>query len=240
MKYNLKQLDGVSLIIPVLNEEKTLKTLISKCSLQKVVKQLVIVNDGSTDNTKYILNQIAKRSKHNEKQLTTVIHHPQNMGKGAAIKTGLKYILGKYVMVQDADLEYSPADIRSLFNEAEKSKDGIIFGTRSRHRKKAYILARLGNWYLSLMYNVLFGFNLTDSYTCYKLMPRSIWLKLNLESNGFEIDSELISKLGINKFRIKEVPISYSPRKYSEGKKIKWTDLFKASWVALKIRLSNI
>jgi len=240
MKSNFKQLDGISLIIPVLNEGKTLETIISKCSLEKVVKQLVIVNDGSTDNTKYILNKLEKKNKHGQKLLLSIIHHSQNKGKGAAIKTGLKHTLGKYIMVQDADLEYSPTDIRYLFDEAEKSKNGIIFGTRSQYKKKAYILARLGNWLLSLVYNVLFGFNLTDGYTCYKLMPRFVWLKLNLESNGFEIDSELISKLGINKFKIKEVPISYFPRKYSEGKKIKWTDLIKAIWIALKVRLSNI
>lgn len=225
--------DGISLIIPVLNEEKTLATIIDKCSSQSVVKQLVLVNDGSTDNTWNILDKIIKK---NSKLLITVLHHERNMGKGAAIKTGLTRVLGKYVMVQDADLEYSPDEIKYLFNEAEKIKNGIVFGTRSHHKKKGYLLAQLGNWYLNIMFNLLFGYNLTDSYTCYKLIPRMIWQKMNLQSNGFEIDSELIAKLGIRGYKIKEIPITYFPRKYSEGKKIKWLDLFKATGTAIKVR----
>lgn len=225
--------DGVSLIIPVLNEEKTLTTIIDKCSTQPIVKQLVIVNDGSTDKTLDILNKIS-----NNKcgARITVLHHEHNLGKGAAIKTGLTQVLGKYVMVQDADLEYSPDEIKQLFKEAERHKDGIVFGTRSHHKKKGYILAQLGNWYLNLMFNFLFGYKLTDSYTCYKLIPKNIWQKMDLKSNGFEIDAELLAKLGVKGYSIKEVPISYFPRKYSEGKKIKWFDLFKATGAALKVR----
>lgn len=228
--------NGVSLIIPVLNEEKTLDIIINKCSNQLVVKQLVIVNDGSTDNTRNILNKIAE--KNHTSSLITVLHHERNLGKGAAIKTGLTKVLGKYVMVQDADLEYSPDEIQYLYDEAEKTKSGIVFGTRSHHRKKGYLLAQLGNWYLNVMFNLLFGYKLTDSYTCYKLIPRDIWQKMDLKSNGFEIDAELLAKLGVNGYQIKEVPISYFPRKYSEGKKIKWLDLFKATWVAIKVRLA--
>ncbi len=223
--------NGVSLVIPVLNEEKTIAAIIDKCSRQPMVKQLIIVNDGSSDNTQSILDKIVRK-----KPIVTVLHHKQNLGKGAAIKTGLTKVSGKYVMVQDADLEYSPSDIKYLVSEAEKTKNGIVFGTRSHHKKKGYLLAQLGNWYLNLMFNLLFRLNLTDSYTCYKLMPRSVWLKLDLKSNGFEIDSELLAKLGINGFKVKEIPISYFPRKYSEGKKINWLDLFKATWVAFKIR----
>src|SRR3989344_8802644 len=224
--------NGVSLIIPVLNEEKTIAAIIDKCSRQPVVKQLIIVNDGSDDNTRSILNRIAKKNPR-----ITILHHERNLGKGAAIKTGLTKVLGKYVMVQDADLEYSPEEIKYLFNEAEKTKNGIIFGTRSHHKKKGYILAQLGNWYLNLMFNFLFGYRLTDSYTCYKLIPRTIWEKMKLRSNGFEIDAELIAKLGIWGYKITEIPISYFPRKYSEGKKIKWLDLFKATGAAIKVRL---
>ena len=226
--------NGVSLIIPVLNEEKTIFTVIRKCSNQPVVKQLVIVNDGSTDGTKDLLDKLSK--KNNKRVLLTVLHHEFNMGKGAAIKTGLTKVLGKYVMVQDADLEYSPEEIKYLFNEARKTKNGIVFGTRSHHKKKGYLLAQLGNWYLNVMFNLLFGYNLTDSYTCYKLIPRTIWQAMDLKSDGFEIDAELLSKLCKYGYQIKEIPISYFPRKYSEGKKIKWVDLFKATGAALKVR----
>lgn len=240
MKNDLKQIYGVSLIIPVLNEEKTLTTIISKCSEQKVVKQLVIVNDGSTDRTKEILNKINKEQVSKKKLFITVIHHLKNLGKGAAIKTGLTKVLGKYVMVQDADLEYSPEEIKLLFEEAEKGGDEIVFGTRSHHRKKGYILAQLGNWYLNLMFNTLFSYNLTDSYTCYKLIPQTVWKEMNLTSNGFEIDAELIAKLGIHGYKIREVPITYFPRKYSEGKKIQWIDLIKATITTVKIRFLNV
>lgn len=238
IKKMIRLKDGVSLIIPVLNEEKTLSTIIEKCSAQPIVKQLVIVNDGSTDNTKNILNSLGRKK--NRKVLITILHHQNNKGKGAAIKTGLKQCLGKYVMVQDADLEYSPDEIGALYNEAKKTKNGIIFGTRSHHKKKGYLLAQLGNWYLNRMFNLLFGYQLTDSYTCYKLIPRMIWIKMNLQSSGFEIDAELVGKLGINGYKIKEIPISYFPRKYSEGKKIKWIDLFRATWAAVKVRLGYL
>jgi len=227
---------GVSLIIPVLNEEKTLEKIINKCFNQPYIRQLVIVNDGSTDNTRNILDKLAVK-KHKRGPLITVLHHEFNLGKGAAIKSGLKRVLFKYVMVQDADLEYSPDEIKYLYNKAEEEKNGIVFGTRSLHKKKGYLLAQIGNWYLNVMFNLLFGYKLTDSYTCYKLIPRDTWLKMNLTSNGFEIDAELLAKLGMNDYKIKEVSISYFPRKYSEGKKIKWTDLFKATAIAIKIRL---
>jgi len=240
MKNDLKQRVGVSLIIPVLNEERTLINIITKCFKQKIVKQLVIVNDGSTDATKNILDKVnSEWSKNRKNSLLTIVHHPYNLGKGAAIRTGLTKVLGKYVMVQDADLEYSPDEIKLLFDEAETKGDGIVFGTRSHHKKKGYLLAQLGNWYLNVMFNLLFRYNLTDSYTCYKLMPNVVWQKLKLKSNGFEIDSELIAKLGIMNYKIKEVPITYFPRKYSEGKKIKWLDLFKATAVAFKVRITH-
>lgn len=227
---------GVSLIIPVLNEEKTLETIVERCAKQKVLKQLVIVDDGSTDKSRQVLEKIKKRSLKKKDKLITVIHHKTNLGKGAAIKTGLLNVLGEYAMVQDADLEYYPEEIVNLYNRAVKSKDGIVFGTRTRGKNKGYLLAQLGNWYLNTMFNLLFRLNLTDSYTCYKLMPSKVWQELNLKSNGFEIDSELVARLGVRKYKIVEVPISYNPRKYSEGKKIKWVDLIKATIAALKVR----
>ncbi len=228
---------GVSLIIPVLNEEKTLSEIIKRCSKQKIIKQLVIVNDGSTDRSRQVLDKISKKEEQTRSPILTIIHHETNLGKGAAIKTGLKKALAKYVMVQDADLEYSPEEIINLYKIAEKSKNGIVFGNRTTYKKKGYLLAQLGNWYLNRMFNYLFNFKLMDSYTCYKLMRRKTWFELGLMSNGFEIDSELVAKLGVKKYQIIEVPISYSPRKYAEGKKIKWLDLVKATIIALNVRL---
>lgn len=226
----------VSLIIPVLNEQNTLKEIIKQCSRQKTVKQLIIVNDGSTDKTASILKQF--KNQFQTPQLT-IIDHKVNMGKGASIRDGLKLATGKYIMVQDADLEYSPDDITTLYIAAENSKDKIIFGTRSQNKKKSYLLAQLGNYYLNQMFNRLFNFKLTDSYTCYKLMPSKVWQGLKLFSNGFEIDAELISKLGKIGYQIVEVPIFYNPRKYSEGKKINWLDLIKATLISFRIKFLN-
>lgn len=232
--------NGISLIIPILNEERTVAKVIDRCANQFVVSQLILVNDGSTDTTKSILEKIKKDfSKNKDLPLLTVVHHEVNKGKGAAIKTGLTKVEGKYVMVQDADLEYDPEDISKLFERAEKSKDGIVFGTRSHNRRKGYLLAQLGNLYLNVMFNLLYDFKLTDVYTCYKLIPNKIWQELDLVSNGFELDSELVAKLGKKKYQIFEVPISYSPRTYKEGKKIKWTDLIKATVAALKVKFNK-
>lgn len=229
--------DSVSLIIPAYNEGKTIRSIIERCSKQSVVKQIVVVNDGSKDDTRKILSSILRSPL--KKTKLTVIHHKRNLGKGAAIKTGLAKVLCKYVMVQDADLEYAPEEIKYLFNKAQKSKDGIVFGSRSHNKRKGYILAQLGNAYLDTMFNILYGYSLTDTYTCYKLIPRKIWSELQLESSGFEMDAEIVSKLGKKGYIILEVPISYHPRKYSEGKKIQWVDVIKATIVALKVKFSN-
>jgi glycosyltransferase involved in cell wall biosynthesis len=226
----------VSLIVPVLNEEKTVRSILDRCFRQNFVKQIVIVNDGSTDSTKDILEKTKRLEKSKAVELV-VVHHKVNLGKGSAIKTGLKHVSSKYVIVQDADLEYAPEDIKDLLREANNSEDQIIFGSRGHNKRKSYFLALLGNYYLSLMFNILFNYRLEDSYTCYKLIPRKIWKELNLKSTGFEIDSELIAKLGVKGYKIREVPISYKPRTYKEGKKIKWTDLLKASLVAFEIRM---
>lgn len=243
---NLKIEDGLSLIIPIFNEEETLEIIVERCFNQPAVKQLILVNDGSRDKTKSILTKMSAlypsskiAATRTNKPLVTIIHHKKNLGKGMAVKTGLNHVLGKYVMVQDADLEYYPEEIIKLFEKARKSRDGIVFGDRSDNKQKSYILAQVGNWYLNLMFYVLFGLRLKDSYTCYKLMPRKIWQEINLQSNSFEIDAELVSKLGRKGYKIMEIPISYHPRKYSEGKKINWIDVIKATTIALRIRFSN-
>ena len=227
----------VSVIIPALNEEKTIENIIDRCSRQKIVSQLVVVNDGSTDKTAEVLDKI--RTLWGKRSILTIINHSKNLGKGAAIKTGLREATGKYVIVQDADLEYAPEEIAKLYNEAQKTKFGIVFGVRDKSKNRGYFLAHLANIYLTLMFNLLFSLRLADSYTCYKLMPKKVWDAIKLKSNGFEIESELLSKLGKLKYKVREVPISYNPRKYSEGKKIKWFDMVKATMVALKVRLGG-
>lgn len=233
-----KKIKEVTLIIPVLNEEKTIRSILDRCLKQSFVKQIVVVNDGSTDTTKGILEKIKAEKKHIDPELV-LVHHQVNLGKGAAIKTGLKYAKGKYVMIQDADLEYSPEDVNNLLVEAKHSKDKIVFGSRGHNKKKGYLLSQIGNIYLNLMFNTLFNYHLTDSYTCYKLIPRKIWEELDLKSNGFEIDSELIAKMGVRDYKIKEVSISYKPRTFREGKKIRWIDVLKATKAAFDTRIKG-
>lgn len=227
----MRKTKGVSLIIPIFNEEKTLKTVIKRCANQNCISQIIVVNDGSTDNSKNIIDKLKTKITN-----LSIINHNKNLGKGSAIKNALKKATGKYVMIQDADLEYYPEEIGALYKEAEKSKYNIVFGSRTHYKKKGYLLAQIGNWYLNKLFNFLFGLHLTDSYTCYKLIPRTIWNRVSLKSNGFEIDSELVSKLGNLNFKIIEIPISYNPRKYSEGKKINWFDLINATIIALKVK----
>lgn len=231
----MKKKSWVSVIIPVFNEEETVSVVIDRCAKQKIIKELVVINDGSTDNSKAIIDKLSK--KYNKVPIYA-INHKVNLGKGAAIKSGLKKVSSRYVIVQDADLEYFPNEIVKLAERAEKSKDHIVFGRRVFYKKRGYLLARIGNAYLKVLFFILFGCKLKDPYTCYKLIPRKIWLQLDLTANGFEIDTEIIGKLEIRKYEIVEEPISYNPRKFSEGKKVTWVDVIKATLTALSLRLN--
>lgn len=227
----------LSIIIPVFNEENTIKE-----SLQKVmkantgqwIKELIVVDDGSKDKSKTIIYQTIKSF---TKRNVIFILHKKNKGKGGAIQTALKYVTGDAVIVQDADLEYDPNDIYNLLVELEKGKAQIIFGSRRAHvSKKDELLYVWGINLSTHLINLLYGSKLTDLYTCYKLYSKVCLKDISAKSRGFEWDIEFIVKLLKKGFKIAEKPISYKPRNFAEGKKIKIWDGLAGLWVIVKFR----
>jgi glycosyltransferase involved in cell wall biosynthesis len=218
-----------SIIIPTYNEEKTLQKVVFQT--EKVWSgsdyEIIVVDDGSKDKTFEISEKLKNEN-------ISVIHHDKNYGKGKAVISGIKKASGDFVTIQDADLEYSPKTLWQLCQEAKS--DEVIYGKRDR--KKGYLPNRLGNKILSSLCNFLFGSNLFDIYTCYKIIPRPVLNSLHLKSDGFEIEAEITAKLLKRKIRIKEIQIPYFPRGFSEGKKIRWTDGLKGIWTLIKIKLS--
>jgi glycosyltransferase involved in cell wall biosynthesis len=211
----------LSVIVPVYNEERTVKKLLLKLLKIPVIGEIVVINDGSTDTTRQILMSIQHPK--------ISVYHQKNKGKGHAVRSGLKHITGKYVLIQDADLEYDPHDIPKLLKPIQKNVSDVVYGSRFLHNKyKHSLLYRKFNEFLNWFVNTLYGSRLTDIETCYKLLPTHLMKSLKLRSEGFEIDPEITCKLLRRKIFITEVPISYVPRTIAEGKKITWLDAVKA------------
>lgn len=210
----------LSVIIPVLNEEATIQQIISRVVHIPNIFEIIVVNDGSTDQTLEILKKI--KSQELGKKIR-IISHNTNKGKGAAVRTGINNTKGNFLIIQDADLEYNPNEFARLIDKSSAKK--VVYGSRIlSNAKHAYFSTYLGNIALNILCNLLFGSNLTDLYTCYKLIPSKIARSLKLNSAGFEIEAEITAKLLKKKIPIVEVPISYKPRSYEKGKKIKAKD----------------
>jgi glycosyltransferase involved in cell wall biosynthesis len=205
----------LSVLVPVHNEERTLPALLDAVEARPEVYELVIVDDGSTDATAEILAAREFRVP------AHVIRHSTNRGKGSAIRTAIAAASGDVAVIQDADLEYDPADLPSLLAPLQRQGVDVVFGTRSFSSHSAYSFwFVMGNKAVTLWNNVLFNSYLSDLETCYKLMPLEIWRQLDLRSNGFEIEPEITAKLLRRGYRIFEVPISYAARSRAEGKKL--------------------
>lgn len=219
-------------IIPVFNEEKTIKRILSKVLAQRCVSEIIVVDDGSRDLTREILGKIRNPK-------IKMITHKKNMGKGAAIQSALREVWGDYLIIQDADLEYDPSQYSLLLSYARP--DVAVYGSRLLMdiNKHAYFTTYLGNVFLTWIFNIMFGEKLTDSYTCYKLLPCKLAKSLKLSLNDFAIEAEITGKLAKKGIKIVEVPIKFSPRKYKEGKKIKAKDALNGLWTFLKIRLGT-
>lgn len=221
---------NLSVIIPVLNEQETINKVLNKVLSQKEVVEIIVVDDGSTDKTPHILKKI----KHKKIKIFT---HLKNQGKGAAICTGLEKVKGDYIIIQDADLEYDPSEFKKLLEIADTKT--VVFGSRILgNNPHAYTRTYLGNVLLSSLASFLFNKKLTDTYTCYKLIPTKIAKNLNLKSKGFELEAEITARLLKQGTPIIEVPISYNPRSYEQGKKIKAKDALIGAWNFIKIRLN--
>ena len=199
----------LSVVIPVYNEETSVTELVERVKAVPVEKEVIAVDDHSRDNTLAVLNRIPG---------IRVISHPVNRGKGAAVRTGLSYASGDVVVIQDADLEYSPDDYPVLLKPFADPRVDAVYGSRFRGGGNFLLLSKLANYFLTFMTNALFGGRITDMETCYKLIRRPLFQSLDLSADRFEIEPEMTAKLLRRHCRIVEVPIQYNAR--SAGKKI--------------------
>ena len=222
----------LSILVPIYNEEATLEEVMATLSRECPDAEIIYIDDGSNDRSREILNAHARSQ---DKVL-----FPQHGGKGSAIRHGLKEATGTFTVIQDADLEYNPAEIHHLLVEAQKHTGSAVFGSRfMQQNPNIYKRFLWGNKLLTLFLNLLFGCHLTDSYTCYKLLPTPLFQSLDLRSNGFELEAEICSKTVKKGIPIREIPISYKPRTIEQGKKIRFRDAWKGLLKMVKIRFSS-
>jgi glycosyltransferase involved in cell wall biosynthesis len=215
----------LSVIVPVYNEEKTIKQVIDKILAVPVDKEIIVVDDSSTDGTGKILRDLRYNN-------LKVIHHSSNRGKGASVLTGLGNAVGEYVIVQDADFEYDPADYLKLLDVIKNGSVDLVLGARFTSGYHGMKISKVGNRLLTGLMNILFGVKLNDCFTCYKLMRKADLSGLALGSDSFDIEIEILAKAIKKRMRIAEVPVSYNPRTYHEGKKIRVKD---GIWAVMRI-----
>lgn len=224
----------LSVIIPVFNEERTLEEIIRKVNSTGLVREIVVVDDGSEDNSVKILDNL----KLDNSLPLKVLYHDKNIGKGAAIRTGLSVVSSDIVLIQDADLEYDPEEnyvkILEPFNKPDTQ---VVYGSRNlQFNPKSSARFYWGGVLLSWTSNFLYGSSITDESTCYKIFKTKLLRELNLKCNRFEFCPEVTAKVLLRKIKIHEVPITYIPRSRKEGKKIRWYDGVIAIWTLLKYR----
>ena len=224
----------LSVIIPVYNERATIEEIIRRVRAVDQTAQMVVVDDCSTDGTREILNQMADPS-------MTVVGHETNLGKGAAIRTAIRHVTGDVVLIQDADLEYSPADYPQLLEPILDGRADVVFGSRFLGGPHRVLLFwhYLGNIAFTLLTNILYNVNLTDMGTCYKAFRTEVLRAMPLRSNRFGFEPEVTAKVCKRKLRLYETPISYSGRTYAEGKKIRWWDGLVYLWCLLRYRVAD-
>jgi len=230
----------LSVIIPVYNEEKTILQILKRVKKQKKFLniQVIVSNDGSTDRTLELL-------KKNPRLYDHIVINKKNLGKGMAIKKASNYIKGDIVLIQDADLEYSPKDYKKLIQPIKNRVSNVVYGSRVLKFKNRYSSTNkftskiriFGNHFLTVFSNIINDQKLTDAHTCYKVFSKKIFSKLKLKHNDFSFCPEATTKVSLLKEKIIEVPINYKGRSYLEGKKIGFSDAFIAMYTIIKFRI---
>jgi glycosyltransferase involved in cell wall biosynthesis len=227
----------LSVVMPVYNESATLRKVVEKVLAVPLEIELICVDDGSRDGSVEILKELQRRYP----QIKIALQ-PQNMGKGAALRRGIQEATGLYVVIQDADLEYDPAEYPILLDPLIQGKADVVYGSRflgGHAHRVLYFWHSVGNWLLTLFSNILTNINLTDMETCYKMFRREVIQSIPIEENRFGFEPEITVKIAKRRLRIYEVGISYWGRTYEEGKKIGWKDGMRALWCLLKYSMKE-
>lgn len=228
-------MNKITILVPVYNEVSTLETIVKKleetdfCGLEK---EIILIDDYSTDGTRDLYQKFPYK----------VLYHDYNQGKGAALRTGFKEATGAIIVIQDADLEYDPVDYAPLIKLILDGKADVCYGTRLAGGKpsRSFMFTHwLGNKFLSLTTNILYGSTLTDMETCYKAFRADFIKGIEIKSNRFDFEPEITAKVLKRGARLYELPVSYYGREFSEGKKITWVDGFHALWALVKFRFTD-
>ncbi|MBI2990006.1 MAG: glycosyltransferase family 2 protein [Candidatus Magasanikbacteria bacterium] len=230
-------MNSVSIIIPVFNEEDTISELIKRASQADILglsKEIIIVDDASTDRSFFRVQELARDT------FLKIIRHSENQGKGAALHSGFAKASGDIILVQDADLEYSPSDYKILLEPLLKGEADLVYGSRflAKKRSKGYPTHYIANRIFTTLSNLLSGQRLSDAETCYKVFKKSVLNSISLKENRFGFDLEFTARVSrVSGIRIVEVPVSYNPRSYAEGKKIGIKDGFRALYCIFRYNL---
>jgi len=223
----------LSIVIPVYNERKTVNEIYNRIQAVEIDKEIILVDDFSTDGTRDILKELAAAG-------ANVFLHERNMGKGAALRTGFGKVTGDVIIIQDADLEYNPDEYPKLIQPIIEGKADVVYGSRFAGKESHNVLSfwhTVGNKFLTLLSNMFTNLNLTDMETCYKVFRRDVLERITIEENRYGIEPEITAKVAKMGVRIHEVAISYAGRSYSEGKKIGWKDALSAVRCIIKYNL---
>ncbi len=222
----------LSVLIPAYNEVKSIDTLLEKIQAVPLTKEIIIVDDGSTDGTRDRL------ATYQSVPNIRVVYHEHNQGKGAAIRTAIQHMTGDIAIVQDADLEYEPQDYLALVQPIVEGREKVVYGSRflNRANRHSYMSFYVGGQVVTLLTNILYNQRLTDEPTCYKVFDSHLLRSIPLDCTRFEFCPEVTAKVAKRGIQIKELPINYYPRSIAEGKKISWFDGLEAIWVLFKYR----
>jgi len=223
----------LSVVMPVYNERTTVEEIIRRVLKVPLNIELIVVNDGSKDGTREILDRL-------QPELGFALHHQDNAGKGSALRRGFAAVTGDMVIIQDADLEYSPEEYPELISLIVSGHADVVYGSRFLGRHRVFLFTHyIGNCIVTLFTNVLYNTMLTDMETCYKVMRTEVLRSFRLESNSFGVEPELTAKIFKRGYRVYEIPITYAGRDYDEGKKITWMSGVEALWILAKYRFTE-